>query len=241
MTTLSVRAIVARVPAFEAHLPIVASGAVAFIGQMHFARLVLGWPFLGQVLYASAVELFGYGMARLSARVRREGERAAAAIAAAVLFATYAGACNYWHASPSWSPTPTSVSLGVASVAGLAAFYVHEHYAVARVRRTVATDPAFVDVPLLAVVPAVTEADAPSRDDATQFDATDGGLSPHRRRTDGPTKTDLARSYLQTQKEAGRLDAVDGPELVRETGVSASYARQLIQRFRAQHSERNAA
>jgi hypothetical protein len=114
------------VAATEAHLPILASGAVAFAGQMTFARLVLDWPFLGQMLYAAGIELFSYGMARLAARVRREGDRGVVAMTATWLFGLYAGACNYWHTSPSWAPTPGAVTLGVASVAGLAAFFVHE-------------------------------------------------------------------------------------------------------------------
>jgi hypothetical protein len=257
----------------EAHLPILASGAVAFAGQMTFARVVLAWPFLGQVLYAAGVELFGYGMARLAARVRREGDKGVVAMSSAWLFSLYAGVCNYWHNSPSWGPTPGAVSLGVASVAGLAAFFVHERYAVRRERRKLGvvapapyvavTDgpsaPVVVEAPYTpaevrtaaAVADAVAASYAlnelrmmdnhaaqghdhlpPSKAVAATVAAPSAPVAATSRVSDGPSRSELARCYLDEQRIAGRLHEVDGPEVMRETGLGQSRAREVLRQYR---------
>lgn len=188
----------------EAHLPILAASAVAFAGQMGFAAEVLLWGFLGQVLYAAGLETLAYSMARLASRVRRAGEKGGVALAATWGFAIFAATCNYWHHSPTWAPTPAAVAFGVLSLAGVAAFLVHDRYAVREARRML---------------------DAPSPDVAETVE----DVEPE----DGRSRTERARDWLSAQRDAGRdLAAVEVREVVDASGLKPSYARQILRQAR---------
>ncbi|GAA2812565.1 hypothetical protein [Saccharopolyspora taberi] len=112
----------------EAHLPILAAAGIAFSGQMGFAADVLKYGFVGQVLYAVGVETLSYSMARLWSRARRRNQRGRLALSVTWLFALYAAGTNYWNHSRDLTPSPTAVAFGVLSVAGVAAYLVHERY-----------------------------------------------------------------------------------------------------------------
>jgi hypothetical protein len=52
------------------------------------------------------------------------------------------------------------------------------------------------------------------------------------RAVDAPSRSALARIYLDEQRIAGRLADVTGPELQRESGLAQSHARTVLREYR---------
>lgn len=79
--------------------PICFPMAVAWIGQMQYARTVMGWPLAGAVVFAAGFELSTVYVARLDWKARGEGDNSVAFRAATWMFAVLAATMNYWHAA----------------------------------------------------------------------------------------------------------------------------------------------
>lgn len=115
--------------------PILAPMAVAWIGQIGFAHDKLGWPILGALVFAAAWEMTTAFTGWMYHQSRRDGDRGTLFRVATWIFASSAGAMNYWHACPTiterlnvqdvrryidLSPTPKAVSYGAMSLVGIA-------------------------------------------------------------------------------------------------------------------------
>jgi uncharacterized protein (DUF2062 family) len=102
--------------------PISAPMAVAWVGQILFARNTLGWPLAAAVVFAASWELTTAFAGWMYHQARQSGDRGTIFRAATWLFAVSAGAMNYWHAldgHPLTSPTPKAVSYGAMSLVGI--------------------------------------------------------------------------------------------------------------------------
>lgn len=100
--------------------PIVFPMAVAWVGQIQFARDVMGWPLAGALVFAAGFEMSTAYVARLDWKARADGDNTALFRVATWLFATGAAAMNYWHAAdPGFRPNGVAVSYGVMSLAGV--------------------------------------------------------------------------------------------------------------------------
>ena len=104
--------------------PILAPMAVAWIGQIGFATHTLKWPLLGGLVFAAAWELTTAFSGWMYHQARSDGDRGTLFRVATWLFASSAGAMNYWHAlgegASIWKPTPKAVSYGAMSLVGIA-------------------------------------------------------------------------------------------------------------------------
>lgn len=101
-------------------LPIAFPMAVAWVGQIHFAEDVLGWPTPGAVLFAAALELSTAYVARLDWMSRQDGDSALIFRAATWAFAIAAAGMNYGHfADPDFEPNQTAVTYGLMSLSGI--------------------------------------------------------------------------------------------------------------------------
>jgi hypothetical protein len=105
-------------------VPIVAPMTVAWIGQISFAMETLGWMFIGALIFAAAWELTTAFAGWMYHQARKAGDRGTLFRVATWVFATSAGAMNYWHAlgagASIWKPTPKAVSYGAMSLVGIA-------------------------------------------------------------------------------------------------------------------------
>jgi hypothetical protein len=100
--------------------PICFPMAVAWIGQIQYARTVMGWPLPGAVVFAAGFELSTVYVARLDWKARGEGDNSLVFRAATWMFATLAATMNYWHAAdPGLRPNGEAVSYGAMSIAGI--------------------------------------------------------------------------------------------------------------------------
>jgi hypothetical protein len=100
--------------------PICFPMAVAWIGQMQYARTVMGWPLAGAVVFAAGFELSTVYVARLDWKARGEGDNSVIFRAATWMFAALAATMNYWHAAdPGLGPNGEAVSYGAMSLAGI--------------------------------------------------------------------------------------------------------------------------
>jgi hypothetical protein len=94
--------------------------AVAWIGQIQYARTVMGWPLPGAVVFAAGFELSTVYVARLDWKARGEGDNSLVFRAATWMFAALAATMNYWHAAePGLRPNGEAVSYGAMSIAGI--------------------------------------------------------------------------------------------------------------------------
>lgn len=102
--------------------PILAPMAVAWIGQIGFATHTLKWPLAGGLVFAAAWELTTAFAGWMYHEARKAGDRGALFRFATWLFASSAGAMNYWHAldgASIYHPTPKAVSYGTMSLVGI--------------------------------------------------------------------------------------------------------------------------
>jgi hypothetical protein len=100
--------------------PILFPMAVAWIGQIQYARTVLGWPLPGAVVFAAGFELSTVYVARLDWKARGQGDHGLVFRAATWMFAALAATMNYWHAAgPGLRPNGEAVSYGAMSLAGV--------------------------------------------------------------------------------------------------------------------------
>jgi hypothetical protein len=100
--------------------PIIFPMAVAWVGQIQFARDVMGWPLAGALVFAAGFEMSTAYVARLDWKARADGDSTALFRLATWLFAGSAAAMNYWHAAdPGFRPNGVAVSYGVMSLAGV--------------------------------------------------------------------------------------------------------------------------
>ena len=100
--------------------PILFPMAVAWIGQMQYARTIMGWPLAGAIVFAAGFELSTVYVARLDWKARGEGDSSIVFRAATWMFAALAATMNYWHAAdPGFRPNGEAVSYGAMSVAGI--------------------------------------------------------------------------------------------------------------------------
>jgi hypothetical protein len=100
--------------------PICFPMAVAWIGQIQYARTVMGWPLPGAVVFAAGFELSTVYVARLDWKARGEGDNSLVFRAATWMFAALAATMNYWHAAdPGLRPNGEAVSYGAMSIAGI--------------------------------------------------------------------------------------------------------------------------
>jgi hypothetical protein len=100
--------------------PICFPMAVAWIGQIQYARTVMGWPLPGAVVFAAGFELSTVYVARLDWKARGEGDNSLVFRAATWMFAGLAATMNYWHAAePGLRPNGEAVSYGAMSIAGI--------------------------------------------------------------------------------------------------------------------------
>jgi hypothetical protein len=100
--------------------PILFPMAVAWIGQIQYARTIMGWPLPGAVVFAAGFELSTVYVARLDWKARGQGDHGLVFRAATWMFAALAASMNYWHAAgPGLSPTGEAVSYGAMSLAGV--------------------------------------------------------------------------------------------------------------------------
>lgn len=103
--------------------PILAPMAVAWVGQIGFARGTLAWPLVGAFVFAASWELTTAFSGWMYHQARQAGDRGSVFRAATWLFAASAGAMNYWHAldgGPVTDPTPKAVAYGAMSLVGIA-------------------------------------------------------------------------------------------------------------------------
>ena len=104
--------------------PILAPMTVAWIGQISFAMDTLGWLFIGAVVFAAAWEMTTAFTGWMYHQARKDGDRGTLFRVATWIFASSAGAMNYWHALPDggsiYHPTPKAVSYGTMSLVGIA-------------------------------------------------------------------------------------------------------------------------
>jgi hypothetical protein len=100
--------------------PILFPMAVAWIGQIQYARTIMGWPLPGAVVFAAGFELSTVYVARLDWKARGEGDHGLVFRAATWVFAALAATMNYWHAAgPGLRPNGEAVSYGAMSLAGV--------------------------------------------------------------------------------------------------------------------------
>jgi len=100
--------------------PILFPMAVAWIGQIQYARTIMGWPLPGAVVFAAGFELSTVYVARLDWKARGEGDHGLVFRAATWMFAALAATMNYWHAAgPGLRPNGEAVSYGAMSLAGV--------------------------------------------------------------------------------------------------------------------------
>jgi hypothetical protein len=100
--------------------PILFPMAVAWIGQMQYARTIMGWPLAGAIVFAAGFELSTVYVARLDWKARGEGDNSIVFRAATWMFAALAATMNYWHAAePGFRPNGEAVSYGAMSIAGI--------------------------------------------------------------------------------------------------------------------------
>jgi hypothetical protein len=100
--------------------PILFPMAVAWIGQIQYARTIMGWPLPGAVVFAAGFELSTVYVARLDWKARGQGDHGLVFRAATWMFAGLAASMNYWHAAgPGLSPNGEAVSYGAMSLAGV--------------------------------------------------------------------------------------------------------------------------
>jgi hypothetical protein len=100
--------------------PIIFPMAVAWVGQIQFARDVMGWPLAGALVFAAGFEMSTAYVARLDWKACADGDNTALFRLATWLFAGSAAAMNYWHAAdPGLRPNGVAVSYGVMSLAGV--------------------------------------------------------------------------------------------------------------------------
>jgi hypothetical protein len=100
--------------------PILFPMAVAWIGQIQYARTIMGWPLPGAVIFAAGFELSTVYVARLDWKARGEGDHGLVFRAATWVFAALAATMNYWHAAdPGLRPNGEAVSYGAMSLAGV--------------------------------------------------------------------------------------------------------------------------
>ncbi len=100
--------------------PIVFPMAVAWVGQIQFARDVMGWPLAGAVVFAAGFELSTAYVARLDWLARAGGDNTALFRIATWLFAAGAAVMNYWHAAdPGFHPNGEAVSYSTMSITGV--------------------------------------------------------------------------------------------------------------------------
>lgn len=104
--------------------PIAAPMAVAWIGQIGFARETLHWPLLGGIVFAAAWEATTAFTGWMYHQARDDGDAGTIFRIATWVFAGSAGLMNYWHALPKGGsleePTPKAVSFGAMSLTGIA-------------------------------------------------------------------------------------------------------------------------
>jgi hypothetical protein len=101
-------------------LPIMFPMAVAWVGQIRFAMIVMGWPLPAAIVFAAGFELSTAYVARLDWLSRAAGDSALLFRAATWGFAAGAATMNYWHAAgPRFAPTGEAVSYGLMSITGV--------------------------------------------------------------------------------------------------------------------------
>jgi hypothetical protein len=103
--------------------PITAPMAVAWVGQIQFAKDTLKWLLLGAIVFAAAWELTTAFAGWMYHQARQAGDAGTVYRAATWIFASSAGAMNYWHAldgAKVTDPTPKAVSYGAMSLVGIA-------------------------------------------------------------------------------------------------------------------------
>jgi hypothetical protein len=111
--------------------PILAPMTVAWIGQISFAMETLGWIFLGALVFAAAWELTTAFTGWMYHQARKDGDRGTLFRVATWIFASSAGAMNYWHALPDGGsihhPTPKAVSYGSMSLVGIGLWELYSY------------------------------------------------------------------------------------------------------------------
>lgn len=105
--------------------PIVAPMSVAWTGQGRFAMAVLGWAFLGGVLYAAAYELTTVFCAWMYHEARKDGDKGWEYRIATWLFALGSAAQQWWHYSDNWNATPRAVTYSTMTLVGLAVWELY--------------------------------------------------------------------------------------------------------------------
>jgi hypothetical protein len=103
--------------------PILAPMVVAWVGQIGFATDTLNWPLAGALVFAASWELTTAFAGWMFHQARSAGDAGTLFRAATWLFASAAGAMNYWHALDGAAidhPTPKAVSYGAMSLVGIA-------------------------------------------------------------------------------------------------------------------------
>lgn len=103
--------------------PILAPMVVAWVGQIGFATDTLNWPLAGALVFAASWELTTAFAGWMFHQARSAGDGGTTFRAATWLFASAAGAMNYWHALDGAAinhPTPKAVSYGAMSLVGIA-------------------------------------------------------------------------------------------------------------------------
>lgn len=112
--------------------PIIAPMAVAWTGQIGFAKNVLGWVTEAGLLYAAAYELTTVFCAWMGHEARKDGDKGLEYRIATWLFAIGSGLQQWWHYSADWSPTARSVTYSTMTAIGV---IVWELYARLQYRR----------------------------------------------------------------------------------------------------------
>lgn len=99
--------------------PIVAPMAVAWTGQVGFAKSVLGWIFSAGLVYAAAYELTTVFCAWMYHEARKDGDKGWEYRIATWMFAAGSGLQQYWHYSANWAPTPRAITYSTMTAVGV--------------------------------------------------------------------------------------------------------------------------